>query len=158
MATGAGCPPAALTQAVVELRLLMELTALRKLADRGLDDEELVVMRQLADATARSARRCDVSGYLCADLAFHHYLLGLTGDPDLPRVARPLLSRSFGHELRGEQAARVMATGASEHAALIGLLADEKASAADDLLRRHICRPLRAPARLGPGQPADTRI
>jgi hypothetical protein len=40
-----------------ELRLLIELPALRKLADRGLSDEELAMTRQLADATMGRALR-----------------------------------------------------------------------------------------------------
>lgn len=52
---------------LTELRLLVELPALRRLADRGLSDQELAVIRELADATMRSARNGDVPGYLYAD-------------------------------------------------------------------------------------------
>lgn len=115
-------------------------------------------MRRLADATARAARRHDVRGYRQADIAFHLYLLGLTGDPDLLRIARPLLSRSMEHELRGEHAGQILASAASEHAALIGLLADDMVSAAGDLLRRHISGPRMAPVSIGQNQPVPARI
>jgi FCD domain len=70
---------------VAELWALIELSALRKLADRGLTDEELATSRRLARATVRSARGGDLPGYLEADAAFHLYLLGLTSNPFWPK-------------------------------------------------------------------------
>jgi DNA-binding GntR family transcriptional regulator len=80
-----------------ELRTLIELAALRKLADRGLTDTELSVSRRLARATARSARGGDLCGYLESDAAFHLYLVGLAGDPVRSEVARLLLGTGGAH-------------------------------------------------------------
>ena len=138
-----GTPPRDLT----ELRLLVELPALRKLADRGLSDQELAVVRKLADATMRAARRGDVLGYPRADMIFHLYLLELTGDPVLSGVARLLLAPGAVPAPRTEESGRLMTVGAREHCELVDMLADEMVNAADDLLRRHV-------SRLWPGQPA----
>jgi DNA-binding GntR family transcriptional regulator len=138
-----GTPPRDLT----ELRLLVELPALRKLADRGLSDQELAVVRKLADATMRAARRGDVLGYLRADTIFHLYLLELTGDPVLSGVARLLLAPGAVPAPRTEESGRLMTVGAREHCELVDMLADEMVNAADDLLRCHV-------SRLWPGQPA----
>jgi DNA-binding GntR family transcriptional regulator len=155
MATGLRCSAEIRRRDVAELRLLVELPALRKLADRGLSDEELVVIRKLADATMRSARSGDVLGYLQADMVFHLYLLELTGDPVLSEVARLVLAPSPTSPIGAtqtptvEEPGRLMAAGASEHCELVNMLADEMVSAADDLLRHHVSGP-----RVGPPAPA----
>jgi DNA-binding GntR family transcriptional regulator len=132
---------AAQSQNLTELRLLVELHALRKLAGRGLSDSELAVSRKLADATMRPARSGDVLGYLHADMVFHLYLWELTGDPAVSEVARLLLAPDPRHAPRVAESRHLMTAGAREHRALVNLLADDLAGAADDLLRHHISRP-----------------
>jgi hypothetical protein len=121
------------------LRLLIELSSLRTLADRGLSDQELAVSRQLARATMRSARAADVSGYLESDVAFHEYLLGLAGGRDRCGVARRLLARDAEEDgPAGSDLRESMIAGASEHGKILDLLANDKAAAAADLLRDHV--------------------
>jgi DNA-binding GntR family transcriptional regulator len=135
---------------LAELRLLIELPALRRLADRGLSDQELVLVTKLADATMRPARGGDVPGYLRADMVFHLCLLELSGDPAVAEIARPLLAPRPGRAPRGAELGRLMATKAREHRELVGLLADGMVSAADDLLRLHL-------SRLAAGRPPPAR-
>jgi DNA-binding GntR family transcriptional regulator len=151
MAGMAGCPAAIQPRELTGLRLLLELPALRKLADRGLSDQELAVARKLADATMWPARSGDVLGYLQADMAFHLYLLELTGEPVLSEVARVLLARGPMHAPRAEESGHLMAAGSREHYELVNLLTEDMANAADDLLRHHI-------SRLCVGQPAPARL
>jgi DNA-binding GntR family transcriptional regulator len=165
MATGVGCSAEARPRDMTELRLLVELPALRKLADRGLSDGELAVIRKLADATVRSASSGDLLGYLQADMVFHLYLLELTGDPVLSEVGRLLLApgpispTSPAHGPGVEEPGYLMAAGAREHYELVNMLADDMVSAADDLLRHHVSAPWAsrpAPARCSPGpNPSD---
>jgi DNA-binding GntR family transcriptional regulator len=140
MAAMVGSPAVIRPRELTELRLLFELPALRKLADRGLSDQELAVMRKLADATMRSARSGDVLGYRQADMFFHLYLLELTGDPALSEVARVLLARCRMCAPRAEESGHLMAAGAREHYELVNMLTDDMVNAADDLLRRHVSR------------------
>jgi DNA-binding GntR family transcriptional regulator len=151
MAPMDGCSAEIQPRDLTGLRLLVELPALRKLADRGLSDQELAVVRKLADATMRSARRGDVLGYLRADMTFHLYLLELTGDPALSGVARLLLAPGAMPVSRIEQSGHLMTAGALEHCELVNMLADEMINAADDLLRHHV-------SRLWPGQPAPAQL
>jgi DNA-binding GntR family transcriptional regulator len=125
---------------LAELRLLIELPALRKLADRGLSDREFALAKKLADATMRSARRGDVAGYLQADMTFHLYLLELGGDPALADIARLLLAPAPVGAARPAEQGYLMARAAREHAELAGTLADGVVNAADDLLRQHLSR------------------
>jgi DNA-binding GntR family transcriptional regulator len=159
--TRAGRSAAPQPRDLTELRLLVELPALRKLADRGLSDQELAVARRLADATVRPALRGDVPGYLRADTVFHLHLLELTDDPALSEVARVVLARGPVPAPRAAGSGHLMAVAAREHGELITMLADGRVNAADDLLRRHVCRPWAgrpAPARGSPGrQPRAVR-
>jgi DNA-binding GntR family transcriptional regulator len=151
MAPMDGCSTEIQPRDLTELRLLVELPAFRKLADRGLSDQELAVVRKLADATIRSALSGDVLGYLHADMIFHLYLLELTGDPALSEIARLLLAPGAMPAPRIEESGHLMTAGALEHRELVDMLADEMGNAADDLLRRHV-------SRLWPGQPAPARL
>lgn len=130
----AGAQPAELT----ELRLLIELAALRRLADRGLSDQELALVRKLADDTLRSACAGDVAGYLRADMVFHRCLLQLADDPAITEIARLLLAPDRLSAPRAEDRGYFMARDAHEHRELAGLLAGGMVSAADDLLRLHL--------------------
>jgi DNA-binding GntR family transcriptional regulator len=126
---------------LTELRLLVELPALRELADRGLSDQELAVVRKLAEATMRPARDGDVPGYLQADMVFHLYLLELTGNEARYEVARLLLVPGAVPAPRGEESGYLMVAAAREHRELVNMLTDDMVSAADDLLRHHASRP-----------------
>jgi len=141
MATRVRCFVANQPRDLTELRLLVELPALRKLADRGLSDQELAVIRRLAAATTQLARGGAVLAYLHADMVFHLYLLELTGDPAPSEVARLLLAPDPRHAPRLEESRHLMAAEAREHHELVNLLTDDMVSAADDLLRLHVARP-----------------
>jgi DNA-binding GntR family transcriptional regulator len=132
---------------LTELRLLIELSALRRLADRGVSDQELALVRKLADDTVRSARGGDVPGYLRADMGFHRCLLDLTGDPALAGIARLLLAP----DQSGAPRAELMTREAREHRELADLVADGMVSAADHLLRLHL-------SRLTAGWPPPARV
>jgi DNA-binding GntR family transcriptional regulator len=143
---------------LTELRLLVELAALRKLADRGLCDPELAVIRKLADATMRAARSGDVLGYRQAEVAFHLYLLDLSGDPAVSEVARLLLVPGPVLPPRAAESGHLMAAAAREHYELVAMLTDDLASAADDLLRHHVSRlPVSRPAPARLARPRSIR-
>jgi hypothetical protein len=140
MAKNARHPAATWSHDPTELRLLIELAALRKLADRGLSDEELAMIRQLANATMGPALGGDVAGYLQADTTFHLRMLDLTGDPAVSHVARRLLTSGGHNGPHDAELARRMAAGAQEHREIVNLLADGVVNAAEELLRHHVAR------------------
>jgi DNA-binding GntR family transcriptional regulator len=144
MAAGFAYFPATQPADLAELRLLMELASLRRLADRGLCGEELALAGNLADVTVRAARGANVPGYLRADMAFHLCLMRLTGEPAVCEVARLLLAPDLAPDLASapgaEESGLLMVLEAREHAELVGMLADGMVSAADHLLRLHLSR------------------
>jgi DNA-binding GntR family transcriptional regulator len=101
---------------LTELRLLTELSALRRLADRGLSGEELARVRRLADAAS----------------AFHVCLLELADDPAVTEIGTYLLAADRPCAPAGTVRA------AREHRELAAMVADGMVSAADHLLRRHL--------------------
>jgi len=127
-----------LNREMIELRLLMEIPAVRKVTEQGVSDSELDALERLAAATMAPARDGDILGYINADLAFHLYLLELPGNKQLVEVVRVLRYRSRLHGLRDSDSARFMRQDAREHRDLVNLLAEGRASAVDDLLRRHL--------------------
>jgi len=133
-------PTVAELSEMIELRLLIEIPAVRKVTDQGVSDSELAALERLAKATIAPARESDILGYISADLAFHLYLLGLAGNRQLVEVVRILRSRSRLHGLRDQDAGVFMVRSADEHLELVNMISDGRASAADDLLRRHISR------------------
>jgi len=140
MAAGSSYFPATQPADLAELRLLIELAALRRLADRGLCGEELALVGNLADATVRAARGGDMPGYLRADTAFHLCLMGLTGEPAVCEVARLLLAPELESAPGADESDLFMVREAREHAELVGMLAGGMVSAADHLLRLHLSR------------------
>jgi DNA-binding GntR family transcriptional regulator len=139
---------------VTELRLLIELSAVRELADRGLSDPELAVAGRLADATMQAARSGDIEGYERADADFHLCLLELTGDPAVALIGRHLLAArpAPGAQERG----RPMTVGADENRKLVTMLAGGMVTAADNLLRNHLARPSVGPNALVPSLTGPT--
>jgi DNA-binding GntR family transcriptional regulator len=105
---------------VIELRLLVELSVLRQLADRGLSDPELAVAGRLADATMRAARSGDVVCYLRADVDFHLCLLELAGDPVVAQIGRHLLAAEPAPP--AADCAGQLTAGADEHRELVTCL------------------------------------
>jgi DNA-binding GntR family transcriptional regulator len=142
--------PAALPADLTELRVLVELAAVRRLARRGLSDDEAALAAKLAGATVRTARSGNLPGYLRADVAFHLGLLELTADPVLWEVAPVLVAGDGPGPARAELPRDLMAREAREHRELVRMLADGMVSAADHLLRRHL-------SRLTDGRAADAR-
>jgi DNA-binding GntR family transcriptional regulator len=101
-------------------------------------DSELAALERFAAATTAPARDGDILGYINAHLTFHLCLLELAGNRQLVEVVRVIRSRSRLHGLRDSDFAQFMGQNAHEHLELVDLLADGRASAVDDLLRRHL--------------------
>jgi DNA-binding GntR family transcriptional regulator len=99
-------------------------------------------MRELANATMRSAFRGDILGYLQAEMKFHLHVLELTGDRALLEVAHALLAPNPQHVPCAEECGPLVAARARDHSQLVTMLTDDMMSAADDLLRQHVSRPL----------------
>ena len=143
-------PSVAELREMIELRRLLEVTAVRRTADAGLSDAALAHLRSRALGTLAAAKAGDVIEYIEADMAFHLDLVRTAGDAQLVEVVRVLRSRSRLHGLAPHQVAPFMVRSAEEHLRLLTSIGDGDATAAATLLDEHI-------ARIGRGWRQDRR-
>jgi DNA-binding GntR family transcriptional regulator len=122
-----------------DLRITVEVHAVRTITETGITDAQLRVLRRLADATAKRAWAGDVVGYINADLELHLQLLALAEQTELIELVRVLRIRGRIQGVRHAPAA-FMAVNAEEHRELVRMVGDGESNAAADLLRRHIGR------------------
>ncbi len=131
--------PAALHD-ILEVRLLLEVPTIRRLADRGVRDADIAALMPLAEATVRFAEALDVVGHVAADLAFHVALLDLWGNEEVTEAVRALRSRSRLAGLWSSDNHDVMTESANEHIALVELLSQRDGEGAAQLMESHIRR------------------
>lgn len=122
-----------------DLRISVEVHAVRSVTEAGVSDTQLRVLRRLADVTAKRAWADDVVGYINADLELHLQLLALAEQTELIELVRVLRVRGRIQGVRHAPAA-FMAINAEEHRELVRMVGDGESNAAADLLRRHIGR------------------
>lgn len=135
-----GAPTVAELREMIEIRVLLEVPAIRRVAERGLSDADLEYLHSLADRTLEAARSRDVLRYINADMDLHLELVRFAGNDQTVEVVRVLRSRSRLHGLLDEDLPRFMLDSAMEHSELLGLVGDGSSAAASDLLARHISR------------------
>jgi DNA-binding GntR family transcriptional regulator len=122
-----------------DLRITVEVHAVRTITEAGVTDAQLRVLRRLADVTATRAWAGDVVGYINADLELHLQLLALAEQTELIELVRVLRIRGRIQGVRHAPAA-FMSINAEEHRELVRMVGDGESNAAADLLRRHIGR------------------
>lgn len=123
---------------LTELRLLIEVPTVERLAARGVSDAEHAELSALADEIDRAARAGNLIALNRADLEFHTRLLGLAGNRALVALVHSLRTRS---RLYGQAA--LAHTGnlhrtAHEHGELLNLIVTGDTDGARDLIATHI--------------------
>jgi DNA-binding GntR family transcriptional regulator len=123
---------------LTQLRLLIEVPSVRRIATRGLEPAEYDELRALADEIERSAEESDLIAHNKADLEFHTRLLAVLGNRALVDTVRSLRMRSrlYGQSLLAE--AGTLTPSAHEHAELLDLVVAHDARSAARLMRNHI--------------------
>lgn len=142
--------PAALHD-ILEVRLLLEVPTVRRLAERGVREAELVTLQELAESTVALAQAGEVVSHVAADLRFHLALLGLWGNHEITEAVRALRSRSRLAGLWSTKNQSAMVESSHEHVLLLEHLRRRDGEAADALMTSHIKR---ASALWSKGSPA----
>lgn len=132
---------------MLEVRFLLEVPMVAKVARAGIDEDQAARLRTLADATVVAADAQDFTGHLAADIAFHVALLELGGNAQLVELVRGLRARSRLFGLTSPSKASHLHSTSREHGALVGLVAAGDARGAERLLRDHIAHVRREWAR-----------
>jgi DNA-binding GntR family transcriptional regulator len=123
---------------LTELRVLIEVPSLRRIATRGITKDEYHELRSLAEQIEQTAEQGDMIAHNKADLAFHTRLLTLLGNTALVDMVRSLRMRS---RLYGQaQLANIGALqpSAHEHIELLDLVNAQDGRSAAKLMRQHI--------------------
>lgn len=131
--------PAALHD-ILEVRLLLEVPIIERLARRGVREADLATLLPLAEQTVRAAEELNVMDHVAGDLQFHLALLDLWGNPELTETVRAFRSRSRLAGLWVEENHAAMLESAHEHVALVELLRRQDAVGAEALMESHIRR------------------
>lgn len=123
---------------LTDLRLLLEVPAVRRIADRGIDAVQRRRLAGLADVIEHAARDGDLIAHHRADLEFHDTLLALAGNDTLVALVRSLRIRSRLYGQPRLAHAGALVPSAHEHAELIDLLEHRDGDGVEALMRQHI--------------------
>lgn len=129
---------AAELDALTEIRALLEVPVVRRLAVDGVPAEAIEALRPLAAAVEDAARRRDFIAHVTYDLDFHLGLLSLGGNARLVEIVRSLRQGSRLYGLRGLPDDSTVFASFHEHAELLDLVAARDADGAEAVMRRHI--------------------
>jgi DNA-binding GntR family transcriptional regulator len=121
-----------------ELRALIEVPTVRRIAVDGVPRHVLDELRPLAMEIEAAAARGDLIAHVTADMEFHLLLLAQAGNRHLVETVRSLRARSRIYGLRALADRGELVPSAHEHAELLDLLAAGDAAGAEQLMRRHI--------------------
>lgn len=125
---------------MLELRLLIEVPTVGRVAEVGIGTQQRNALRPLAEETLRAAQRHRLTEHVAADLEFHVAVLALAGNEALVDTVRSLRSRSRLYRLSASENQDSLLVSAREHLELVELLHAQKAAEAETLIRRHITR------------------
>ncbi|WP_249416458.1 GntR family transcriptional regulator [Streptomyces sp. TS71-3] len=123
---------------ITELRLLIEVPVIRRIAETGVAPEHIATLRPLAEAIDDAARRRDLIAHVTIDMEFHLTLLGLGGNPRLVEIVRSLRTSSRIYGLRTLAEGSLLFDSSHEHVELLDAIEAGDADAAEDLARRHV--------------------
>jgi len=121
-----------------ELRALIEVPTVRRIASVGVPEAVLAELRVLAMEIEAAAARGDLIAHVTADMEFHLKLLALGGNRHLVETVRSLRARSRIYGLRSLADRDALVPSAHEHALLLDLLAAGAVDAVEELMRAHI--------------------
>ncbi|MFD5097034.1 GntR family transcriptional regulator [Amycolatopsis thailandensis] len=121
-----------------ELRALIEVPTVRRIAESGVAADALRRLRELATGIERAAVANDLIGHVTVDMEFHLALLDLAGNEHLVEVVRSLRARSRIYGLKALAERGQLISSSREHSELVDLIEARDADGAEDLMRRHI--------------------
>lgn len=131
-------PSATELDELAELRMLVEVPTVRRIAQTGVAGEQLDALRQLAQGIEAAARDGDLIAHVTIDLEFHCRLLALSGNGQLVELVRSLKTRSRVPGLKDLLERGTLVPSSREHAEILDLIAARDADGAERVARHHI--------------------
>jgi len=121
-----------------EIRSLIEVPTVRRIAEQGADLASLQRLRRLAEGIEHAAIDHDFIAHVTIDLEFHTALLRLGGNEHLVEIVRSLRVRSRIYGLKTLAEQEQLIPSSHEHAVLVDLIEARDADGAEALMRSHI--------------------
>ncbi len=122
---------------VAELRLMLEVPAMRQLIERA-SDEEITALEGPLKALEDAADRNDVPAFLLADREFHLQLLALTGNQRLVGIIAGLRDQTRIIGLHSLAVAGVLESSAAEHRPILDAIRKRDKKGAERQMVRHL--------------------
>jgi DNA-binding GntR family transcriptional regulator len=123
---------------LAELRMLLEVPTVRRIAEAGVPEEALAELRELANGIERAAADNDLIAHVTIDLDYHCKLLALAGNKHLVEIVRSLKARSRITGLRDLADTGQLVPSAHEHTQILDMIAAGDADGAQRVMRNHI--------------------
>jgi len=123
---------------IYQMRLLLEVPVVARLARDGLPGDRAARLTGLVDTIERTARSRDLAGNLAADRDFHLSLLAAGGNGRLVNAVARLRDQTRLHNLRTMNADGSLVASAEEHRPLLAAIMRHDEHAAERLMRQHL--------------------
>jgi DNA-binding GntR family transcriptional regulator len=117
---------------------MLEVPAMSRVAELGLDEADRARFRELAERVTRSEQSGDIVGYLEADRQFHLGLIGRLGNKRLTTLVERLRDQTRLYGLKDLAANGLLHASAEEHFAILEALARGNAQLAEELTTAHL--------------------
>ena len=126
-------------QEVYDLRMLIEVEAVRRVAEAGVDQAGAQRLRALTEETVANAHSEDIVDYLEADQVYHARLVGLLGNSRWTAIVENLRDQSritdFYHHLKDNGR---LEDSAAEHRGITEAVVAGDPERAAELMTRHL--------------------
>jgi DNA-binding GntR family transcriptional regulator len=123
---------------IYDLRLMLEVPAMRRLAESGLVRGHVKRFEGLAATIVSSEKHGDMTGYLDNDRAFHLGLLDLLGNHQLTSIAGNLRDQTRLYGLRALLDHGQLEVSAREHRPILDAIRDGDNDLAEQLMTQHL--------------------
>jgi DNA-binding GntR family transcriptional regulator len=123
---------------ITELRALVEVPTVARLAERGIPPEALARLRPMAAEIEAAARRRDFVAHVAIDLEFHLALMELAGNPRITDLVRSLRMHSRLYGLRDESHRDALFASWHEHDELLDRIEARDPDGAASVMRSHV--------------------
>jgi DNA-binding GntR family transcriptional regulator len=123
---------------IYEMRLLLEVPVVARLARGDLPGDHAARLTGLVNTIEQTARSRDLTGNLAADRDFHLTLLAAGGNTRLVSTVARLRDQTRLHNLRTINADGSLVTSADEHRPLLAAIMRHDEHTAERLMRQHL--------------------
>lgn len=125
-------------QHIFELRVMLEVPAMRRVAEQGIDESHQTQLRDFASEVTNAATNGDIVAYLEADRQFHLGLMALLGNPRLTGLVERLRDQTRLYGLNDLSEHGLLRPSADEHVPILEAAARGDVELVERLMTAHL--------------------